>query len=66
MYTYKVCISQVACSPSRDGRPGDDVFGDGETPIANLLLEIDSGYAHAGGVYLAGEAGNDNEWRIAA
>lgn len=38
----------------------------GESPATNLFHEIDSGYALAGGVYLSGEAGNDNEWRIAA
>jgi len=38
----------------------------GEAPATNLYHEIDSGYALAGGVYLSGEAGNDNEWRIAS
>lgn len=38
----------------------------GEDPATNLFHEIDSGYALAGGVYLSGEVGNDNEWRIAA
>lgn len=38
----------------------------GEAPATNLYHEIDSGYALAGGVYLSGEVGNDNEWRIAA
>lgn len=38
----------------------------GEAPATNLTHEIYSGYALASGVYLSGEAGNDNEWRIAA
>ncbi len=38
----------------------------GEAPATSLTHEIDSGYVLAGGVYLSGEASNDNEWRIAA
>lgn len=53
----------IAADQLYDGDSDDWIMGN---LGADYLHEIDSGYALAGGGYLLGEAGDDNEWRIAA